>query len=103
MFYSGDGNNSDTAKVTTSLGIGAQFHFEIESILDSEEGTLTQAISELETKNKSYADKIEKIDDSLARQREVLMDKFIAMESALAKMKNIQSSLDELMAAGKEK
>lgn len=103
LFYSGDGNAADTATVTTSVGIGAQFYFELDTILDEEEGTLTQAISELETQSTSYEEKVDRIDERLARQREVLMDQFIAMESALARMKNIQSSLDELMAAGKDK
>jgi len=102
LFYGGDATANDTASVTTSVGIGAQFYFELDSILDEENGTLTQAISDLETQNTSYDEKVERIDDRLSRQREVLMDQFIAMESALARMKNIQSSLDELMAAGKD-
>ncbi|KJE36305.1 flagellar hook protein FliD [Thalassospira sp. HJ] len=102
LFYGGDAAASDTATVTTSVGIGAQFYFELESILDDEEGTLTQAISELETQTTSHEEKVDRIDERLARQREVLMDQFIAMESALARMKNIQSSLDELMSAGKD-
>lgn len=102
LFYSGDATAADTATVTTSVGIGAQFYFELDSILDEEEGTLTQAISELETQNTSYEEKVERIDERLTSQREVLMNQFIAMESALARMKNIQSSLDELMAAGKD-
>ena len=102
LFYSGDASAADTATVTTSVGIGAQFYFELDSILDEEEGTLTQAITDLETQSTSYEEKVDRIDERLARQREVLMDQFIAMESALARMKNIQSSLDELMAAGKD-
>ncbi|MEQ8287358.1 flagellar filament capping protein FliD [Thalassospira sp.] len=102
LFYSGDKNAADTASVTTTNGIGSQLYFELESMLDDENGTLTQAIADLETQNTSYEEKVGRIDESLARQREVLMDKFIAMESALSRMKNIQSSLDELMAAGKE-
>ena len=103
LFYSGDASAADTATVTTSVGIGAQFYFELDSILDEEEGTLTQAITDLETQSTSYEEKVDRIDERLARQREVLMDQFIAMESALARMKNIQSSLDELMSAGKDK
>ena len=103
LFYGGDKMAADTATVTTSNGIGSQLYFELDSILDEEDGTLTQAISDIETQNTSYQENVGRIDDRLARQREVLMDKFIAMESALARMKNIQSSLDELMAAGKEK
>ncbi|WP_430472908.1 flagellar filament capping protein FliD [Thalassospira lucentensis] len=102
LFYSGDKNAADTASVTTTNGIGSQLYFALDSMLDDENGTLTQAIADLETQNTSYEDKVGRIDESLARQREVLMDKFIAMEAALSRMKNIQSSLDELMAAGKE-
>jgi len=103
LFYGGDKTAADTATVTTSKGIGSQFYFELDSILDEQQGSLTQAISDIETQNTSYQDGVTRIDERLDRQREVLMDKFIAMESALARMKNIQSSLDELMAAGKEK
>ena len=102
LFYGGDKTAADTATVTTSKGIGSQFYFELDSILDEQQGSLTQAISDIETQNTSYQDGVTRIDERLDRQREVLMDKFIAMESALARMKNIQSSLDELMAAGKE-
>ena len=103
LFYGGDKTAADTATVTTSKGIGSQFYFELDSILDEQQGSLTQAISDIETQNTSYQDGVTRIDERLDRQREVLMDKFIAMESALARMKNIQSSLDELMAVGKEK
>jgi flagellar hook-associated protein 2 len=102
LFYGGDKNAADTATVTTTNGIGAQMFFELDAMLDEDTGTLTQAIADIETQNTSYEDKVTRIDDRLARQREVLMDQFIAMESSLARMKNIQNSLDELMAAGKE-
>lgn len=102
LFYGGDATAADTATVTTSIGIGAQFFFGLDEILDDETGVLTQEISDLETQNTSYQDKVERIDERLAKQQEILMDKFIAMETALARMKNIQSSLDELMAAGKD-
>ncbi|WP_412777014.1 flagellar filament capping protein FliD [Thalassospira lucentensis] len=102
MFYSGDGTAADTATVSTSVGIGTQFYFGLSTMLDTETGVVNQEISALETQNTSYQEKVERIDERLAKQQEILMDKFIAMESALARMKNIQSSLDELMAAGKE-
>jgi flagellar hook-associated protein 2 len=88
--------------VNTTKGIGAQIFFELDSLLKDESGTLSQEITALETQNTSYQDKIDRIDERLASQRENLMDRFINMETALARMKNIQSSLDELMAAGKD-
>ncbi|SOB95397.1 flagellar filament capping protein FliD [Thalassospira xiamenensis] len=102
LFYSGSGNMNETATVNTSVGVGAQFFFELNKALDTDTGTLTQEISTLEQQNTAYQDKVDRIDERLVGQRETLMDKFIAMETALARMKNIQSSLDELMAAGKE-
>lgn len=62
LFYSGDGNADSTVNVSTSIGLGAQFYFELDSILDEEEGTLTQAISELETQTASHEEKVERID-----------------------------------------
>ncbi len=102
LIYSGDGNAASTATVNTTKGIGAQIFFELDSLLKDESGTLSQEITALETQNTSYQDKIDRIDERLASQRENLMDRFINMETALARMKNIQSSLDELMAAGKD-
>ncbi|WP_341363359.1 flagellar filament capping protein FliD [Thalassospira sp. SN3W] len=103
LIYSGDGNAASTATLNTSKGIGAQIFFELDSLLKDESGTLSQEITALETQNTSYQDKIDRIDERLASQRENLMDRFINMETALARMKNIQNSLDELMAAGKDK
>ena len=102
LIYSGDGNAASTATLNTSKGIGAQIFFELDSLLKDETGTLSQEVTALETQNTSYQDKIDRIDERLASQRENLMDRFINMETALARMKNIQSSLDELMAAGKD-
>lgn len=102
LIYSGDGNAASTATLNTSKGIGAQIFFELDSLLKDETGTLSQEITALETQNTSYQDKIDRIDERLASQRENLMDRFINMETALARMKNIQNSLDELMAAGKD-
>ena len=103
LIYSGDGNAASTATLNTSKGIGAQIFFELDSLLKDETGTLSQEVTALETQNTSYQDKIDRIDERLASQRENLMDRFINMETALARMKNIQNSLDELMAAGKDK
>jgi len=102
LIYTGDGTAVENATVNTSVGLGTQFYFELDSFLDEDEGVLSQEIESIETQNASYEDKIDRIDERLVRQRENLMDRFIAMEAALARMKNIQSSLDELMAAGKD-
>ncbi|UKV15414.1 flagellar filament capping protein FliD [Thalassospiraceae bacterium SW-3-3] len=101
LFYGGDGTATETATVNTSVGIGTQMYFELNKILDVANGSLTQEIASIEEQNTVHQEKIDRIDERLVSQRETLMNQFIAMETALARMKNIQSSLDELMAAGK--
>ncbi len=102
LFYGGDKTAADTASVTTSAGIGAQLYFQLDSLLKEEDGALSQEISAFETQNTSYQEKIDRIDERLESQRENLMDRFIAMETSLARMKTIQNSLDELMASSSD-
>jgi flagellar hook-associated protein 2 len=101
IFYNGPDGATQTGTITTSVGIGAKLHFSMVDMLDSNNGVMTNAIDSLETQNTSYQEKIDKIDSRITSQREVMMNKFINMETQLAKLKNVQSSLDELMAAGK--
>lgn len=102
IFYNGPDDATQTGTITTSVGIGAKLHFTMVDMLDSESGVMTNAIGSLETQNTNYQEKIDKIDSRITNQREVMMNKFINMETQLAKFKNIQSSLEELMAAGKQ-
>jgi flagellar hook-associated protein 2 len=102
IFYNGADDTTETATVNTSVGVGAQLQFAMQNMLDSENGSLPQEISSFETQNTGFQNKIDKIDDRITNQREVMMNKFINMETQLAKFKNIQSSLSELMAAGKK-
>ncbi|WP_417814668.1 flagellar filament capping protein FliD [Thalassospira alkalitolerans] len=102
LFYGGDKTVADTASITTSAGIGAQLYFQLDSLLNEEDGALSQEITAFETQNTSYQEKIDRIDDRLESQRENLMDRFIAMETSLARMKTIQNSLDELMASSSD-
>ena len=102
IFYNGADDSTETATISTSVGLGARLQYAMQNMLDTENGSIPQEISSLETQNKGFQGKIEKIDDRITNQREVMMNKFINMETQLAKFKNIQNSLSELMAAGKK-
>lgn len=101
IFYNGAVGATETATFSTSVGLGARLQFAMQDMLDSEQGSLPQEINAIETQNTGFSDKVGRIDTRIASQREVMMNKFINMEQALAQIKNVQSSLDELMAAGK--
>ncbi|OKH89017.1 flagellar filament capping protein FliD [Thalassospira sp. TSL5-1] len=102
LFYNGGDDKTETGTITTSVGLASRMHFAMKGMLDSENGTLHQGIEAFEKENKSFKKKIDGIDMRIANQREVMMNKFINMEQSLAKFKNIQNSLSELMAAGKK-
>ncbi|MEQ5775183.1 flagellar filament capping protein FliD [Thalassospira sp. NFXS8] len=101
IFYNGAAGATETATIKTSVGLGARLQFAMQDMLDSKDGSLPQEINAVETQNTTFGEKIDRIDTRIAGQREVMMNKFINMEQALARIKNVQSSLDELMAAGK--
>lgn len=101
IFYNGPVGATETATFSTSVGLGARLQFAMQDMLDSEQGSIPQEINAIETQNTGFSDKVDRIDTRIASQREVMMNKFINMEQALAQIKNVQSSLDELMAAGK--
>lgn len=102
IFYNGAAGATETATIDTSVGLGARLQFAMQDMLDSEQGSLPQEINSIKTQNTGFEDKIDRIDSRITNQREVMMNKFINMEQALAQIKNVQSSLDELMAAGKK-
>ncbi len=102
LFYNGGDDKTETGTITTSVGLASRMHFAMQGMLDSEDGTLHQGIEAFEKENTSFKKKIDGIDSRIANQREVMMNKFINMEQSLAKFKNIQNSLSELMAAGKK-
>ncbi|OSQ39677.1 flagellar filament capping protein FliD [Thalassospira mesophila] len=101
IFYNGADGATETATISTSVGLGARLQFAMQEMLDSDNGSLPLEIKSVEGQNTSFSDKVTRIDDRIANQREVMMNKFINMEKSLAQIKTVQSSLDELMAAGK--
>ncbi|OSQ32408.1 flagellar filament capping protein FliD [Thalassospira sp. MCCC 1A03138] len=102
LLYNGPDDATITANVTVSVGVGAQLFFGLEKLLDESDGILSQEIDKLQTQNGSYSEKVTKIDDRLAIQKDSLLTQFIKMEEALAQMKTIQQSLTEMMAASQK-
>jgi len=74
-------------------GIAANLFFEIEGIIDSQTGTIQSEIDAMSGRNDLAQDRIEQMLVRLELQRETLLERFIAMETALAQMENVLENM----------
>ena len=103
LFYNGQGNAPERAKVNFTVGIAAQLNFALESVLDKKTGGLQAEIKNLESQNKQNQERIDSIDTRMKLYRQGLLDGFIAMEKALAQMNSVQKSINALLGIGGKK
>lgn len=103
LFYNGPGTAPENTTVNFTVGIGAQLNFALDRILDKKNGSLQTEVKNLEDQNKQRQERIEAIDDRMKIYRQGLLDSFISMEKALAKMNSVQKSMDALLNTGKKK
>lgn len=83
-----------------TVGVGAQMFFAIEDLLDTETGTVETEIDSLTDTNLISEDRITEMLARLEIQRRSLLERFIAMETALATnqriLESVQASADSL-------
>lgn len=83
-----------------TVGVGAQMFFAIEDLLDTETGTVETEIDSLTDTNLISEDRITEMLARLDIQRRSLLERFIAMETALATnariLESVQASADSL-------
>lgn len=82
MLWTGQG--SATIAVTATQGVADRLYNFLEGAVDEVQGTLTQAVDDLGERNADYRAEIEQIEARAARYREQLIERFGAMETALA-------------------
>lgn len=78
------GRGSTSIDVTATRGIAERLYTSLESILDQVDGELATAAQGLEAQNKRHRVDIERIEARAEDYRQRLIEKFAAMESALA-------------------
>ena len=91
LFYNG---NTDLAAtdIDYTVGLGAQLNFAIEEMMTSN-GLIDSELDVLGAQNEVANDRIEEMQVRLDIEREVLMAKFLAMETALATAQTILDSV----------
>jgi flagellar hook-associated protein 2 len=103
MLFSGDATTSGIS-LNYTTGIGKQMFFDVESMVEPTTGAVASEITSLEDQNDSKQDRLDRILERLSFERDKLIDRFIAMETALATMaqtKNFLSQFTDALANNK--
>lgn len=87
----------DDIAITVSRGLADSFYDFFNDVTKAT-GQLDTRITELQTQNTTYQDRIDIIDSRLEVTRKTLETKFILMESAMARLQTVQSSLESYIA-----
>jgi flagellar hook-associated protein 2 len=87
------GRGSTTIDVEVSQGIADRLFNFIGPSVDTLGGSISQAIDTLKDANSTYARQIERIEDRALRARELLLERFTAMEAALSMANTMLSQI----------
>ena len=86
-----------------TTGIGTGLYFEVDNLLDEASGAVQLEVDNLTEQNELSQDRIDTMLERLEIQRQQLLDRFVAMESALISMNNtldtIRQQIDALSAS----
>lgn len=98
LFYSG---NTTPSAVTLNytVGLGTEMFYAVDSMLDPIEGSVESEIGALTDQNTTTQTRVDEMLARLERQRAALLERFLAMETALTTMKNILESLKQTFEA----
>jgi flagellar hook-associated protein 2 len=92
LLYTGTSTASGI-QLDLSVGIGAKLYGAVDALVDESGGLIANEIGVLEGQNELGQARIERMQERLDRERDSLMERFIAMETALATMNRLLESL----------
>ena len=95
LLYTGDGNASNI-QVDFTVGVGAKMFFELEQMLDTQTGSLEAEVDTLTAQNRAAETRVDEMIVRLDYQRERLLERFIVMEQALARMNSVLDQIREI-------
>lgn len=84
------------ASLNFTTGLASDMYFDIDNMLDTTTGTVENEIDTLTSQNEIAQDRIDDILERLAIQRQNLLDRFIAMELAIATSNRILESITQI-------
>jgi flagellar capping protein FliD len=94
LLYSGTATVSGIS-LNHTTGVGKQMFFDIDKMLTPVTGTVESELTTFKDQNKAKQERLDRILERLAFDREKLIERFIVMETALATMSRTQSFLTQ--------
>lgn len=98
LLYTGTGDASGI-QIDFTVGMAAQLSFALDNFLDTTNGTIEADIEGLKDQNTQNSARVDSLTALLASQANILTQKFINMETALAQAATLQNTLDQMFAA----
>lgn len=83
-----------TVNVTMTQGIADRMFNTVADSLDDQDGIVAQEVDSLDTRNERLQDDIDRIDEMIETYRMSLLERFSALEAAIASVNNILQLLD---------
>jgi len=98
LFFNG---NTDVSNIQLdyTVGLGTQFFFALDRMLDTTTGVVETDISGLKSQNTVTNERIQGMLDRLEIQRKTLTNKFILLETTLAKADRLRTTLQQTFSA----
>lgn len=100
MYYSGrlptvanPGPLDVTSTVTMTNGVANQYYYDLNDLLEDETGTVTAEINALKEQNTLNEERVAEQLERLEEQRQTLLDKYNAMEAAMAELKSLEQQV----------
>ncbi len=92
LFYSGNGDASGI-QLDFTVGLGTRLFFALDRLLDTSTGVVATDITTLQDQNELTQERIDRMLKRLERRRQQLIDRFITLETALARAEQIRRSI----------
>ena len=86
--------------ITTTLGIAERLYQRLDNYINAGDGLITQEVIRLTAQNETFTDKISELETRLVTYQNMLIDKYAAMEQAIAQAQAMASQLEAFLNAG---
>lgn len=86
--------------ITTTTGIAERLYQRLDDYINASDGLISQEVINLTAQNEDYSDKILALEDRLAIYQATLIEKYSAMEQAIAQAEAMASQLEAFLKGG---
>lgn len=104
LAYSRDTSDAGAAAqditITTTTGVAERLYQRLENYIHPGDGLITEEVNRLGARNEDFTDKIQALEDRLVTYQNLLIQKYAAMERAVAQAEAMSSQLKAFLKSG---